>query len=193
MTLMNTLLLLLSLVGSTVLVVLTLLSVAGYILRCDLTRMRATGSSTPQLTRDPLGLKNVLVEFFGHSKGSARMIRLLAARKKPIGYLALVDDVRFDEKWRRESDALTASAILAVLGIMQVARVVRVTEHGFSITDVGREVHRRIESATRRPESPPPATHSVSKDSSRPGATFASAEHTIPEENRRRTHPMISR
>ncbi len=84
-----------------------------------------------------------LVEFFARSKGSSRIIRLLAARQRPVRYRAFVDDFRFDEKWRRDSDELPASAIPAVLGIMQLAGLVRITRHGLSITEVGREVRRR--------------------------------------------------
>ena len=59
-----------------------------------------------------------------------------------------MDEIRFDEKWPRSTD-LPASAIRAVLCITQAAGLVRLTRHGFSITEVGREVHRRIEPETR--------------------------------------------
>ena len=36
------------------------------------------------------------------------------------------------------------SAMRAVLGILQVARLVRMKRDGFSITDLGREVYRRM-------------------------------------------------
>ncbi len=138
---MNTALLLISIIGSIVLVGLALLFSAGFLFRCDLARIRAAGFSTPHPTRDPLTLKDLMVGFFAHSKGASRITRLLAARHKPVAYRLLVDDLRFDEQWRRDSDELPANAIPAVLGIMQVAGIVRITRHGLAITNVGREVH----------------------------------------------------
>ena len=59
-----------------------------------------------------------------------------------------MDEIRFDEKWNPDRRDLPASAIRAVLRITQAAGLVRLTRHGFSITEVGREVQRRIEPVT---------------------------------------------
>src|SRR5688572_544328 len=82
-----------------------------------------TGSPALQLTRDR-ALKVARVEFFAHSKGSSRILRLLSTKRKPVGYKALMDEVRFGEKSR---DNLPASAIRAVLRIAQAAGLVRLT------------------------------------------------------------------
>lgn len=102
------------------------------------------GSPAPQFDHQLSVLKDALVEFFSHSKGSSRILRLLSSKRKPVGYKALMDEIRFDEKWNPDCRELPASAIRAVLCITQAAGLVRLTRHGFSITEVGREVHRRI-------------------------------------------------
>lgn len=188
---MNSTLLLISILGTVVLTVLTLLSLAGSLLRCDLKRLRVKGAAAPQLTRDPLALKDTLVEFFAHSKGSARIIRLLSAKRKPVGYQALVDEIRFDEKWRRDSDELPAVAIPAVLGIMQVAGLVRITRHGLSITEVGREVRRRIEPSTPAEKPQPPVARSISGNARRAATTLSSADRTVFREPRERTRTLV--
>lgn len=188
---MNSTLLLISILGTVVVIVLTLLFIAGILLRRDLTRMRVTGVTAPQITRDPLALKDLLVEFFARSKGSSRIIRLLAARQRPVGYQALVDDFRFDEKWRRDSDELPASAIPAVLGIMQVAGLARITRHGLSITEVGREVHRRIEPSARVQKPQPPAARSISGNGRRAATPLSSADRTVLRQLRKRARTLI--
>lgn len=145
----------------------------------------------PQLTRDPLALKDTLIEFFAHSKGSSRVIRLLAAKRKPVGYHALVDEIRFDEKWRRDSDELPASAIPAVLGIMQVAGLVRIARHGISITEVGREVQRRIEPEPCVQMPKVRAIRSISGDARRAATTLSSSDRTVLRELRKRARTLI--
>src|SRR3954454_18504454 len=95
------------------------------------------GSPAPQFSRERSALKDALIEFFSHSKGASRILRLLATKAKPIGYQALMDEIRFDEKWNSDRRDLPASAIRAVLCITQAAGLVRLTRHGFSITEVG--------------------------------------------------------
>jgi hypothetical protein len=107
------------------------------------------GPPALQLSRGQSALKDALVEFFSPSKGASRILRLLSAKRKSTGYKALMDEIRFDEKWKPDRHDLPASAIRAVLCITQAAGLVRLTRHGFSITEVGREVQRRIEPETR--------------------------------------------
>lgn len=100
--------------------------------------------TAPPFSRGWLTLKDALVEFFARSKVSSRILRLLSTKSKPVGYKGLMDEIRFDEKWSAGSHDLPPSAIRAVLSITQAAGLVRLTRHGFSITEVGREVQRRI-------------------------------------------------
>lgn len=188
---MNTTLLLVAIVGSVVLVVLALLFVAGLLLRCDVARMREAGFSAPRLTRDPLDLKDLLVQFFARSQGSSRIIRLLAARQKPVGYQALIDDFRFDEKWRRDSDGMPANAIPAVLGVMRVAGLVRITRRGLSLTEVGREVHRRIEPSAPVQRPQPPAVGTSSGNAHRASMPLSSADRTVLRELRKKSRTLI--
>jgi len=187
---MNTTALLVSIVGSVILVVLTLVFIAGFLFRCDLTRRRASKFSARR-TRDPLALKGALVEFFARSKGSSRILRLLSAKRKPIGYQALVDEICFDEKWRRESDELPAGAIPAVLGIMQVAGLVRITRHGLLITQVGREVQRRIEPRPRIQKPKVRAIHSITGTGRHAATTLSSSDRTALRELPKKAHTLF--
>ena len=100
---------------------------------------------TLRLNGNQSALKNALVEFFTHSKASSRILRLLSTKRKPVGFNALRDEIHFSERWRPNLYDLPASAIHAALCITQAAGLVRLTRRGFSITEVGREVQRRIE------------------------------------------------
>jgi hypothetical protein len=175
---MNSTILLISILGSVVLVAVSLLIVGGFLWRCDLSRRRARGAVARKLTRDPFALKDLLVGFFARSKGSARILRLLAARQRPVGTQVLIEDVRFDEQWRCDSDGLPASAIPVVLAIMQVAGLVRITRQGLAITELGREVHHRIEPSRRAARRPPPAARPISGHVRPSVVTLSSADRT---------------
>lgn len=56
-----------------------------------------------------------------------------------------MDEVRFGS----ERDELPPGAVRAVLRITQAAGLVRQTRHGFSITDLGREVQQCVDSDDR--------------------------------------------
>jgi hypothetical protein len=53
----------------------------------------------------------------------------------------MMDEIRFGS----ERDELPPGAVRAALRITQAVRLVRQTRHGFSITDLGREVQKRVE------------------------------------------------
>lgn len=184
---MHNTILLITILGSALFVILGLLCFAGYLIRRDLDRMRAGGFSDARLTRDPLTLKDTLVQFFAHSKGSSRIIRLLAARRKPLGYRALADEIRFDEHWRRDSDPLPAGAIFAQLAIMQVAGLARCSRHGFSITAVGRHVQRHIDPGPLTLLPRIRAQDSPSGSGIRTAAALSSADRARPQAPRKRS------
>jgi hypothetical protein len=150
-----------------------------------------SGSPTPQFSRERSALKDALVEFFSHSKGSSRILRLLSTKTKPIGYKALMDEIRFDEKRNPNRRDLPASAIRAVLSISQAAGLARLTRHGFSITEVGREVHRRIEPSTCVQKPLPSAARSISGNGRRAATSFSSADRTVLRRLRKRARTLI--
>jgi hypothetical protein len=87
-------------------------------------------------------VNDALVEFFAHAKGSSRVLHVLAGKTRPISYKILMDEMRFGGNWDHD---LSGHAIRAVLSITQAAGLVRLTRHGFSISEIGREVHRRMQ------------------------------------------------
>jgi hypothetical protein len=70
----------------------------------------------------------------------------LAAHGKPVGFNALFEEIRTEQERRRDGEYLPTSALRAVLTTLQVVRLVRMDRNGFSITDLGREVYRRMSS-----------------------------------------------
>ena len=111
------------------LVALAPLFVAASLIRIDLNRAEAADSRfvkrPPRLIRDLRGLQDALVEFFARSTESCRVLSVLLAHRKPL--------------------RLATIAQAAVLCILQVSGFVRMSRRGFLVTQVGREVHRRIE------------------------------------------------
>ncbi|MEO6740480.1 MAG: winged-helix domain-containing protein [Chthoniobacteraceae bacterium] len=117
----------------------------------DRARACAANSRTPTLISEMPARKDALVGFFAHSKKSLRILGLLAARRKPLGYKALADEFHTHEEYRCHADNLPDGAIRAFLSIMQAAGLVRMTRRGFSITEVGRELYHRMNREVRPP------------------------------------------
>jgi hypothetical protein len=74
--------------ASQFLVALTLLFVAGSLIRIDLNWARAAGrrfaKRPSQLVRDPHSLEEALVEFFARSKEFSHILSVLIAHRKPL-------------------------------------------------------------------------------------------------------------
>ena len=111
----------------------------------DRARTCAMESRTSRLILERLARRDTLVEFFAHSKESLLILRLLAAGSNPLGYKAMAGEFHVHGKGRGDVHKLPDHAIRSVLRIMRAAGVVRLTRHGFSITDTGREVYQRME------------------------------------------------
>ena len=135
--------------ASQFLVALTLLFVAGSLIRGDLKWARAAGrrfaKRPSQLVRDPRSLEEAFVEFFARSKESSHILGALIAHRQPLWVGTIVQEFRLEQKRLREDYFLPASMAWAALCIMHVAGLVRMSRHGFLITEVGREIRRRIE------------------------------------------------
>jgi hypothetical protein len=115
------------------------------------------GGLPPASTRETRA-QDALVAFFSQSRASSRILHLLSTKTKPIGYKALVDEIRFAGKSSPHYRDLPAGAVRSILWITQLAGLVSLTRHGFAITEVGREVQRRVElgpeSTTQAPGTP---------------------------------------
>jgi hypothetical protein len=136
-------------IASQFLVALALLFVAGSLIRIDLNRAEAADSRFAKIPsrfiRDLRALKDALVEFFARSNESCRILSVLVAHRKPLRLSAIAREVQRETDWRREPYVLPMSIAWAVLWILQVSGLVRMSLHGFVLTEVGREVYRRIE------------------------------------------------
>ena len=143
-------LLIIVIIASFVLVPLVLLFIGGQLIRSNMDRAAATGFGAPKapsrFTGDLQGLEDALVEFFASSKASSGILTVLAAHGKPVGFKVLVEEIRIEQERRRDGEDLPPSTLRAVLSILQVVRLVRMNRDGFSITDLGREVCRRMNS-----------------------------------------------
>jgi hypothetical protein len=136
-------------IASQFLVAVALLFIAGSLIRIDLNRAEATDSRFAKIPsrfiRDLRALKDALVEFFARSNESCRILSVLVAHRKPLRLTAIAQEVQLEADRRREPHVLPMSIAWAVLCILQVSGLVRMSLHGFLVTEVGREVYRRIE------------------------------------------------
>ena len=107
-------------------------------------RMQKGGASSHRLLDDLRGLENAFVDFFGSSKTSSGTLNVLAMHSKPIGFRALAAEVRGKFTSSIDHDDVPLMAIRAVLRILLFSRLARMSVHGFAITELGREVHRRM-------------------------------------------------
>ena len=95
---------------------------------------------------DLRGLEDAFVDFFASSRTSSGILSALAAHKKPIGFKALAEKLRGPDRNSVHHDEMPLTAVRAVLKILLFARLARMSAGGFSITELGREVHRRMRS-----------------------------------------------
>ena len=139
----------LAIIASQFLLTLALLFVAGSLIRIDLNRSEAADSRFAKIpsrfVRDLRALKDALVEFFASSNESCRILSVLVAQRKPLRLSAIFQEIQLETDRTRETYALPMSIAWAILWILQVSGLVRMSLHGFVVTNVGREVYRRIE------------------------------------------------
>ncbi|HEY5777783.1 MAG TPA: hypothetical protein VIT00_03550 [Terrimicrobiaceae bacterium] len=145
---MDTTFLVIAIIASFVLVPLALLFIGGQLIRSSMNQAAATdvgASKAPsRFTRDLKGLEDALVEFFASSKASSCILTVLAAHGKPVAFKALVEKIRANQERRRDGEDLPTSTLRTVLTILQVVRLIHMNRDGFFLTDLGREVYRRM-------------------------------------------------
>ena len=73
------------------------------------------------------------------------ILSVLVAQRKPLRLSAIVQEIQLETDRSREPYALPMSIAWAILWILQVSGLVRMSLHRFVVTNVGREVYRRIE------------------------------------------------
>jgi hypothetical protein len=142
----------LDIIASQFLVALALLFIAGSLIRIDLNWAEAADSRFAKIPsrfiRDLRSLKDALVEFFARSNESCRILSVLVAHRKPLRLSAIAQEVKLETDRRREPHVLPMSIAWAILWILQVSGLVRMSLHGFLVAKVGREVYRRIEASS---------------------------------------------
>ena len=153
----------------------------------------APNSRSPRVVLQPLARRDALVEFFAHSKESSRILGLLFARRKPVGYVALMDEFHDHETGCGRGDDLPDCAICAVLSIMRAAGIVRLTRHGFSITEVGREVYQRMEHNVRPHLPEVRAGRPVQRNGRHGSATLSGPTRPALWELRNRAHTTVDK
>jgi hypothetical protein len=123
-----------------------ILAVITLLLRVTI-RLRPVGGRdfTPFRTREGKArIEKTLVEFFARSHISASILNVLAARRKPTTFKRLGEEVRHGGSRPQIGADVPESALRGVLFILLATRLARMGRAGFSITSLGREVHRRI-------------------------------------------------
>jgi hypothetical protein len=136
-------------IAAQILVALALLFVAGSLIRIDLNLADAANSRfdkrPARFIRDLRGLGDALVEFFTRSTEACLILSVLVAHRKPLRLATIAQEVQREKDRRGEADVLPMSIAWPMLCILQVSGLVRLSRHGFLVTEAGREVHRRIE------------------------------------------------
>jgi hypothetical protein len=134
---MNPVLFGLVIIASQFLLALALLFTAGSLIRIDLNQSEAADSRLAKIPsrfiRDLRALKDALVEFFARSNESRRILSVLVAHRKPLRLSAIAQEVQLETDRRREPYVLPMSIAWAILWILQVSGLVRMSLHGFLI------------------------------------------------------------
>lgn len=110
----------------------------------ELIRYRMRAPKVPRFLDDLRGLEDAFVDFFASSGTSAEVLRVLATHAKPIRFKAIAEYLRAPEPDPDHRGETPLTAVRAVLKILLFARLARMGPRGFSITELGREVYRRM-------------------------------------------------
>jgi hypothetical protein len=90
-------------------------------------------------------LEDAVVELIRLLRGNPHTLRVLAAHNKPISFKAILQKVWQEQDSHNESGLIPASAIRAMLRLLQGPGFVRLDGNGFVITDLGKNLYERIE------------------------------------------------
>lgn len=90
-------------------------------------------------------LEDAVVELIRLLRGCPYTLRVLAAHNKPISFKAILQKVWQEQDSHNRSGLIPASAIRAMLRLLQGPGFVRLDGNGFVITDLGKDLYERIE------------------------------------------------
>jgi hypothetical protein len=133
-----------------VLAAVILLSFGGWLVRHYLSRNASTRTS--RITEDLRPFQDLFVDIFARAEPCARLLSVLVRYRHPL---------RVSAAWRKatsaaerggDGDATPSASEWVGLGMMRLAGLIRFNKQGVLVTNVGREVHRRI--TTPPPQKP---------------------------------------
>ena len=96
-------------------------------------------------------LEDAVIELIRLLRGCPYTLRVLAAQNKPVSFKTVLQKVWQEQQSHNELGLVPASAIRAVLRLLQGPGFVRLDRHGFVVTDLGRKLYERIERVSRAP------------------------------------------
>ena len=127
-----------------------LLSFGGWLVRYDLSRNASTRAS--RITEDLRSFQDLFVQIFARSKPCARFLSVLVRYGHPLRVSAALRKATFAAERDGNGDATPLASEWVALGMMRLGGFIRFTKQGVVVTNVGREVHRRI--TTLPPQKP---------------------------------------
>ena len=152
---MNGALLGLTVVAAIGVVLWALLFIGGKLIDTNLARRKAFALGGRHMPSRILGdlepVEDVVVDFVRHSPDLAGVLAVLTTTNQPKSFARIVHEIRIG--CARPTEILIAgNSAATALSILFVSGLIRLTRSGFVGTDVGCEVHRRIEGAPRSTE-----------------------------------------
>lgn len=106
-------------------------------------------ASRPDSFSDDLRpVKALLVDFVRHSPEMADLLAILSPLHSPASFARLVHEIRIRRNGSTDP-MIAANLVGPTLFILGLAGLIRITSGGFVITEVGREVQRRITDASQ--------------------------------------------
>lgn len=133
-----------------ILVLCTLLVVAGGLVHTSVKRRKAIaagGREMPSRILDDLQpVEGLLVEFVGHSPEKREALAVLVAADRPRSFARIVHEIRLGRATPIEA-SISAHQTAVALGILFLAGLVRLKREGFIATEAGREVQLQLDKA----------------------------------------------
>lgn len=152
---------LLTLLAASGVALFALIIVASGLIHTSLKRRKAVAAGGPDIPSrildDLRPVEDLLVDFVSHTRELPTVLALLSSLDAPAPFARLVHEIRIGRNGSTDLKAV-ANSLGPALFILGLTGLIRITADGFVITQVGREVHRRISDVRQleaRPASAP--------------------------------------
>ena len=119
-----------------------LLSFGGWLVRHDLSRNASTRVS--RITEDLRPFQNLFVDIFARAEPCARLLSVLVRYGHPLRVSAALRKATSAAEPDGDGDVTPSASEWVGLGMMRLAGLIRFNKQGVVVTNVGREMHRRI-------------------------------------------------